>query len=298
MATDGIKIIDGDLARDTYEKIMDLYDSDVDTETIIKELPFDIYNYGPDTDFYHEMFVTSYSLAFWEIGELTEEMLKEVKRIISLKAGVRIWTEECDEKEGLKRQKELDKFIKKISVPNTKIRNRKKYRLIKNFYFQPDDVLAFQMKDKTYRAIICAKITQQRGQCTYDFVMTTYNGIVKPTINDLKSCFIAGHKIGSGYDSKTTLSQQRNVDKIWEYANGGNFFLGLAYILVNHKNIINLKDKFEVIGKLEIEESFKKDGSYGYESTFERFEEIFIDLENHMKIFNQQKYPIKLLCEF
>ena len=27
-------------------------------------------------DFYHEIFVTAYALAFWEIGELTDEILK------------------------------------------------------------------------------------------------------------------------------------------------------------------------------------------------------------------------------
>lgn len=34
MATDGIKIIDGDCAHDTYWGIMDLYDSGADLTTI------------------------------------------------------------------------------------------------------------------------------------------------------------------------------------------------------------------------------------------------------------------------
>ena len=37
MATDGVKIIDGDLAYDTYEHIMELYDSGASGE-IIKNL--------------------------------------------------------------------------------------------------------------------------------------------------------------------------------------------------------------------------------------------------------------------
>lgn len=297
MATDGIKIIDGDLARDTYDQIMDLYDSDANIETIKKEVPFVKDDYGIDTDFYHEIFVTAYALAFWEIGELTDAILIEVKRVIDLKAGVKVWTEECDENEGKKRQKELDKFLKKISEPNPKIRKRKKYKLIKNFYFQPDDVLAFQLSDQNYYAVICAKVTQQRGQCTYDLVATTYKGKTKPTIDDLKNCFIAGHKIGSGSDLKTTLLQQPNVDEIWRYAKQDNFMFGLSYHLVTHRNIISFKDKFEVVGKLKIKESFKKDGSYGYESSFDRFENIFSDLDNRMKVFGEQKYPVTLLCE-
>jgi hypothetical protein len=49
---------------------------------------------------------------------------------------------------------------------------------------------------------------------------------------------------------------------------------------------------------LKIEESFKKDGSYGYESDFEGLERVFSEHDNHMKIFDQQKFPISLLCEF
>ena len=36
MATDGVKIIDGDLAHDTYEYIMELYDSGASAERIKK----------------------------------------------------------------------------------------------------------------------------------------------------------------------------------------------------------------------------------------------------------------------
>lgn len=297
MATDGVKIIDGDLARDLYDQIMDLYDSDADIETIKTEVPFAKDDYGPDTDFYHEIFVTAYALAFWEIGALTDEMLKEVERIIALKAGVKVWTLECHESEGKKRQEELDKFLKKISEPNHKIRKRKKYKLIKNFYFQPDDILTFQLSDQNYYAVICAKVTQQRGQCTYDLVVTTYKGKTKPTINDMKNCFIAGRKIGSGYDAKTTLSYQPNVDEIWRYTKQDNFFFGLPYHLVTHKDIISFKNRFEVVGKLKIKEPFKKDGGYGYRSTFDRFESIFSNLDNYLEKFGEQKYPVTLLCE-
>ena len=39
MATDGVKIIDGDTANDTYWGIMDLYDSQANLELIEKEFP-------------------------------------------------------------------------------------------------------------------------------------------------------------------------------------------------------------------------------------------------------------------
>lgn len=298
MATDGVKIIDGDAAHDTYWGIMDLYDSGVDLKTIRETIPFVQDNLGADTDFYHEIFVTAYALAFWEIGELADEIRDEVRRVIDLGEDARVWTRECDKKEGEKRQKELDKLWKKISQPNSKIRKRKIYREIKNLYFEPDDLLAFKLSDNKYRALICAKVTQHRGQCTYDFVPTTYIGAERPSVHALLNCFIPGLKCGSGYDKETTLSYQPGVDEIWAYhGNESNFFFGVPYYLVAHKDIVSFKNRFELVGKLRIKESLKRLGSYGYESSFEDFHRIFQNLNEFMKTFKQRKYPVQLLCE-
>jgi hypothetical protein len=298
MATDGVKIIDGDLARDTYGAIMDLYDSGVEAGTIKKEVPFVKSDYGEDTDFYHEIFVTAYALAFWEIGEITTEILDEVKRVAALGSGARVWTEEASQVEGRKRQRELDKLIGKISQPNLKIRKRKKYRVVTNFYFRPDDVLAFQLSDGTYRALICAKVTQQRGQCTYDLVATTYAENSKPTVSRLLDSFILGRRIGSGYGEKETATLQPGVREIWNYCKTSRpFIFGLAYHLVTHKDMVQLRNKFENIGTLRIKEPFKKDGSYGYESDFTRFEELFGDLDSHLKTWELERFPMRLICE-
>ena len=63
-------------------------------------------------------------MAFWEIGELTDEILNEVKRVIELKAGVNLWTKDVDEKEGKKRQKVLDRFLEGIKEQVNTIANR------------------------------------------------------------------------------------------------------------------------------------------------------------------------------
>ncbi len=78
---------------------------------------------------------------------------------------------------GQSRQKELDKFWKKISQANQKIRPRKKFRKITNFYFQIDDLLTFKLQDGNYRAVICADIEQYRGQYNYIFVPITYEAV-------------------------------------------------------------------------------------------------------------------------
>lgn len=298
MATDGVKIIDGDLAHDTYWGIMDLYDSNVDIATIKNEIPFVKSEYGMEEDFYHEIFVTAYALAFWGIGELTDDILQEVQRVINVGAGVKNWAQE-DEKAGKARQKELDKFLKKISQPNAKIRTRKKYRKITNFHFQVDDLLTFKLKDNFYRAVICSSIDQYRGECSYMLTLTTYKSKSKPTVEELLNYDISGITIGAGYDRETIIQMQPGVEKLWSlYPNYGEFFFGLVQQAVLHEWFVNFKNKFEKVGTLRIKDSFKKSGSHGAASSFERFESIFEDYDKEQMIFGYKKFPIKLLCDF
>lgn len=296
MATDGVKIIDGDTAHDTYWGIMDLYDSEADFDTINKEFPLIQADYFDDFD--NEIYVTSCALALWEIGQMTEDKLTFVKSVIEKGACVKVWTEEYDTKEGKARQKELDKFWKKISQTNTKVRARKKYRKITNFYFQADDLLTFQLKDGNYRVVICASIDQYRGQCNYILVPTTYNSNKKPTVDALKDKGILGRQIGSSYNQQITKEHQPGIERVWKFVGGNcNFFFGVVKLAVDHKDFINFKDKFEKVGSLQIVEGLKQTGSFGYEGTFERFEDIFSDLEKHIKVFQYKKYPVTTLCE-
>ena len=298
MATDGVKIIDGDLAHDTYWGIMDLYDSNVDIATIKNEIPFVMTVYGIEEDFYHEIFVTSYALAFWEIGELTDDILQEVQSVIKVGAGVKVWIEQADSKEGKARQKELDKLLKKISQPNTKIRARKKYRKITNFHFQVDDLLTFKLKDSFYRAVICTSIDQYRGECSYMLTFTTYKSKIKPTVEDLFNYDISGITIGAGYDRETIIAMQPGVETLWPlFPYIGDFFFGLVQEGVLHEWFVTFKNKFEKVGTLRIKNSFKKSGSHGAASNFERFENIFEDYDKEQKIFGYKKFPIKLLCD-
>lgn len=70
---------------------MELYDNGASAEIIKKEIPF-IKKIMEMKRILSRNFVTAYALAFWEIGELTDEILNEVKRVIELKAGVNLWT--------------------------------------------------------------------------------------------------------------------------------------------------------------------------------------------------------------
>jgi len=296
MATDGVKIIDGDTAHDTYWGIMDLYDSGADFVIINSSFPIIQSEYIDDFD--NETYVTACALALWEISQMTTEKLIYVKNVIDKGACVQVWTEEYDLKAGIKRQKELDKFWNKISQPCEKVRKRKKFRKITNLYFQPDDLLTFRIKDGNYRAVICISIDQYRGLCNYILVPTTYNSIKKPSIEDLKDKEILGRQIGSGYDQQTTKEMQPGIEKIWNMTNRNcNFFFGVIQLAVDHKDFIKFKDKFEKVGTLKIIEGLKKMGSFDYVDNFDRFEDIFSDLGKHIEIFKYNKYPVTTLCD-
>lgn len=295
MATDGVKIIDGDASHDNYWGIMDLYDSGIDLKKIEKEYPLkevDFYD-----DFENEIHITSLGLAYWEIGLMNEKKVQLIQKVIERGAGVKEWSD-YSEKEGKARAAVLKRFLKKISSLNNKIRKIKKYRLIKNFHFYENDVLIFKAKDYTYRAIVCAKIEQYRGHCSYHFVPIAYDSPEKPTIEVLKKETIIGRKVGSGYSREKTKEIQPDIEKIWNHVGSKtHFFFGIVIKAVNHKDLHTIKDNFTKIGTLKIKESLKKIGSIGYESSFEDLQERIENIDNFVTIFKYQKYPIEIICE-
>ncbi len=295
MATDGTKIIDGDTSHDTYWGIMDLYDSGADLEIILAEFPLVQTEYFDDFD--NEIYVTSCGLAYWEIGIMTQERLEFIKEIISKNACVNEWTK-YSEKEGKSRKNILKRYLKKISVENTKIRKRKKYRKITNFIFNENDILAFKLNDGFYRSVICIKIHQYRGECNYWLVPTTYCSSEKPNYESIKSEMILGCLIGSMADEATIKNQQAGIERIWEFVGGKrNFKFGFVINAIEQKDLLKIKNYLEKTGQIKIIDGLKEIGSIGYEYTFERYEKIFSDLESQIEIFGYKKYPIKIIEE-
>lgn len=295
MATDGTKIIDGDRAHDTYWGIMDLYDSEASIEMIMEEYPLVPREFFDDFD--NEVYVTSCGLAYWEIGIMTTERLKYINEVIEKNACVEAWTELSD-KEGKSRTRILKNFTKKISNNNNKVRKPKKYRKISNFVFNENEILIFKLKNNSFRALICLKIDQYRGNCNYWFVPITYQGSTKPSLELIVQQSILGSKIGSGYHREDTRMMQPGIEVVWDYVGGKpNFMFGFVVDAVEHKDLLKFKHHFESIGRINILEGLKKPGSYGYSLNFQRFEERYSDLEKEIKIFNYEKYPVALLTE-
>lgn len=295
MATDGTKIIDGDRSHDTYWGIMDLYDSEASIDMITEEYPLIPKEFFDDFD--NEVYVTSCGLAYWEIGLMTPDKLSYINEVISKNACVKEWTE-LSEKEGKSRERVLKNFIKKISADNTKVRKPKKYRKISNFAFNENEILVFKVKDNSFRVLVCLKIDQYRGNCNYWFVPITYQNSTKPELESILKHNVLGRKIGSGFSRDETRKMQPDIDVVWNYVGGNpNFMFGFVVDAIEHKDLLKCKHHFESIGSVNILEGLKKPGSYGYSSNFQRFEERYSDLENEIKIFKYEKYPIELFMK-
>ncbi len=306
MATDGVKIIDGDTAHDTYWGIIDLYDNGATVETIRAQIPF------PQPDFYdafdYEIYATAYALAFWEIGFITGDIIAEVKRVIENAASVRVWTEEFNEKEGKARQRELDKLWSKINMPNKKIRKRKKYKKIEAFIFNVNDVLTFQLSDNNYYATVILGIIQHRGSCNYHFGKIMFRDPKQPTMEDIVKGKIIGHKIpsGLGMDIVKMLSigfeeiqKQGGLDAILkkEAERTGSYRIGLSMTAIEHKDLINISGKFKRIGSIHLKDVYKELGSLGGAANFEDLTRNFDDLDNYLKIFKNELFEIEELLE-
>lgn len=164
----------------------------------------------------------------------------------------------------------------------------------KELFFQPADVLMFQLSDGSYGAVICVQISKQKGQQTYDMVATTYLEKQPPTIDTLFKYDILGTKIGTSFVSATILAMQPDVKEIWQHQNQENFFFGLPYLLITQKDMMGYYEKFTVIGKMQLKPSLIKQGGYSYFSTFEKLERVFRDLDGHMRAFRQFQVPISI----
>jgi len=306
MATDGVKIIDGDTAHDTYWGIMDLYDNGATVETIRTQIPFPQFDFYDDFDY--EIYTTAYALAFWEIGFITEEIIQEVKNVIEKGACVKVWTEEFGAKKGKSRQKELDKLWSKINTPNQKVRKRKKYKKIEAFVFDVNDVLTFQISDNNFYATVILDITQHRGRCSYNFGKIIFKNIKPPTIQDIERSRIIGRKIPSGLGMDMTkifsmgfeeMQKQGGLEAILkkEAEKTGSYQIGMSVTSIEHKDLINISDKFKKIGNLTFKEICKNVGSMGGATNFEDLTRNFDDFENYLTIFKDETFEIEELLE-
>lgn len=295
MATDGVEIIDGDDAHGNYWGIMNLYDNGASFSEIEKKFPLKPQDWYDD--FEKEIYVTSVGLAYWEIGMMTKERLDFIKKIVEKGACVEEWTDSSEE-EGEARKTVLEKYLTKISKLDSKPRDKIILKKRTDLIFHENDVLTFQLKNQNYYAIICSKIEQYRGECSYCFVITTLETEHKPNIDSLRDKEIVGHEPSLDLDLNKEVLNQMGLSDVLEILNENDKSSKGTFVLkIEHNDLYHFQDKFEKLGSLNVKENYIKIAAFGYERNFDRFEDIFSDIENYIKVFKYCKYPIKEACQ-
>lgn len=301
MAIDDVQILASDTAQDTYNLLMDLYDAGLEIDEL--QLRLEEYREHYEDPTLYEIWISTYALGLWEIGELTEEILAELRLAIREGAGVAFWGGEGDPV-GQKRAKELAKLQRKLCKPRAKPRNRRKYPVIREFIFQEDSVLAFQNDRGETQACIVTLIEQHRGHCKYGLTPTTYQGTTMPTIEDLVD--VLGVKIGYWYPKSTATLEQPGIEAFWEdpyFCNASRsnlppelesatFILGLVWYCFEHRDLLRYHHKFQEIGSVKIHKCFKRTGSTGEVTSFDEFQQRTKDPESVIQTFGHLKIPL------
>lgn len=181
MAIEGLKILESDFAIDIQNEIFDLYDKNKSEEEIAKFVNSEKSKIDNSLDY--EIFITSSCLTLWEIGQLQNENISDLKNIIE-KGADSFWLNNFDKKTLDKRNNELQKLLEKLSIPKTKIRTQKKYSKIENKLYTKGNVLSVNF-GSTFGCLIFENFYQNGEDAYYCFVPTNYRQNAEPTIDDL-----------------------------------------------------------------------------------------------------------------
>ncbi len=225
MAIDGVKIIDSDTACDIYNYVTESYKDGLSADKIIEEILADEKDYCID-DFYSEIYWTALAYSLWKIGHLPGDIKKKALEIIE-KGANEFWIE-IDGKALKQRQKNLDKLAVQLETENPKPIKVPKSKIIRKPYFKTGDVLAIKFDDE-YGVCFVSSVDEGPRKLEYNLACTRLLQKEKPSIDDFLSSKIACGKQDTSYCLKTDC---------W----------------FNHKDLGQLIDRFEKIGRVELED--------------------------------------------
>ena len=225
MAIDGVKIIDSDTACDIYNYVTESYKDGLSADKIIEEILADEKDYCID-DFYSEIYWTALAYSLWKIGHLPGDIKKKALEIIE-KGANEFWIE-IDGKALKQRQKNLDKLAVQLETENPKPIKVPKSKIIRKPYFKTGDVLAIKFDDE-YGVCFVSSVDEGPRKLEYNLACTRLLQKEKPSIDDFLSSKIACGKQNTSYCLKTDC---------W----------------FNHKDLGQLIDRFEKIGRVELED--------------------------------------------
>jgi hypothetical protein len=253
MATDGVKIIDSDTAHDVYNGIYTLYNNGATHEEIIEAFPF-VWEVEGD-GFEHEQYITAWALAMWETGGLGADHLHEVQRVVALGHGVRIWTEEVNAKEGAARQKELEKLLKKISVPPTRIKKRQLPPKTPPQH-PAGTLLAFPAEGDVWGMAVVTHVVWRKRRYEYSVALTNWQGAQQPETATLPPLQLWGYKIpvGGNFEIPDNLEQlmaEGKMNDLWK-PQTEEYVLGLCSGVTDAATMTDLTKWWVAVGQTDV----------------------------------------------
>lgn len=225
MAIDGVKIIDSDDGYDIYNYVIENYKDGISVDKIIANILADEKNYCTD-DFYAEIYWTSLSYSLWKIGHLSNEIKNKTLEIIA-KGANEFWLE-IDSKALKQRQKVLDKLAVQLQSKNLKPIKVPKGKIKRVPYFNKGDVLVIKF-DNEYGVCFVSSVDESPRKIEYHLACTRLLQKEKPTMDD----FFYSQIACSLHDTKYWIDTD-----CW----------------FNHKDLGNLMDRIEKIGRIEPED--------------------------------------------
>ena len=225
MAIDGVKIIDSDTGYDIYNYVIGSYKDGVSADKIVETMLAEEKDYCID-DFYSEIYWTALAYSLWKIGHLSDDIKEKTMGIIK-KGADEFWLE-IDGNALKQRQKYLDKLAIQLENENPKPIKVPKSKIIRKPYFKTGDVLAIKFDDE-YGVCFVSSVDEGPRKIEYNLACTRLLQNEKPNIDDFINSEIACGKQNTSYCLKSDC---------W----------------FNHKELGLIIDRFEKIGRVELED--------------------------------------------
>ena len=185
MGTWDATIFGNDTSLDIKEEFFERYNRGEDANTIKNDLTSDLY----DDDMYDVLFALAHCL--WEVGQLDDEFLLEIKEIILNKEDLELAEElGADSKFLEKRSENLEKFLEKISVKKEKPKKRIAPPVPAESKYRNGAVMVFQYEDGMYGALIAVDGAFFDKETYYAYLQTDIKMPTKPTMKDVRSARI------------------------------------------------------------------------------------------------------------
>lgn len=185
MGTWGPAIFSNDISMDIKDEFFERYNRGEEASDIKKDLILDI-----DSD---DKFNVIFALAncMWEVGALDEDFLLEIEKIISNKEDLVLAKElGADDKFIEQRSKNLEKFLKKISIKKEKPKKRIKPPVPIESKYRNGAVMIFKYDDSTWGALISVDSSFYDKETYYVFLQTNIYMTKKPTMQDVLNAYI------------------------------------------------------------------------------------------------------------